>query len=334
MRIQYPCCLLMLLAGAATCPAADLSMQAAVVGRGTVRVQTLVRPAAAAGEVLIKVDFAGVNPADWKDASGHSEDPDMAGAANAAGVPGLEGSGIIAAVGPAVRAMRVGEPVIFWSRARGSYAQYVAVPLASVVRKPANVSFEQAAGLAHAGLAAWNMLIDIAHVHAGQTVLVLGGAGGVGSAAVQIAKHQGAHVIATTSTRNLDYLKAIGAEQVIDYTRAHFEDVVRAADIVVNTVDADNAYRGLAVTRQGGVLVSSNGLPGPDQCALRAVKCSLRNHTGTPIGAVLTQLANWSQMGQYQVNVDQVFALSEVIKAWGYSQAGHTRGKSLIRIPG
>jgi NADPH:quinone reductase-like Zn-dependent oxidoreductase len=323
----------MFIAAAASCPAADRpSMQAAVVRASAVHVQTLPRPVAAAGQVLVKLRFAGVSPADWKDASGHAEDPGIASAANAAGIPGLDGSGVIAAVGAGVTGYRPGDAVMVWSRAHGTYAQYVAVPVATIAHKPDSMSFEQAAGVAHAGLAAWNMLIDIAHVKAGQQVLVLGGAGAVGSAAVQIAKNNGARVIATTSTRNLEYLRSLGADQVIDYTRAHFEDQVRNADIVINTVDADNAFRGLAVLRQGGFLVSSNGLPAADQCAGRGVVCSMRTATGTPTAVVLRQLAEWSQAGQYQVNIDQIYALSEVLKAWGYSQAGHTRGKSLIRI--
>jgi len=322
----------MFIVSAANCPAADsASMQAVVVRAGAVHVQTLARPAAAPGQVLVKMRFAGVNPADWKQASGQAEDAAIT-AANAAGIPGLDGSGVVTALGAGVTGYRPGDAVIVWSRTRGTYAQYLAVPVATIAHKPAEVSFEQAAGLAHAGLAAWNMLIDIAHVKAGQTVLVLGIAGGVGSAAVQIAKNSGAHVIATASTRNLEYLRSLGADQAIDYTQAHFEDQVRNADIVVNTVDADDAYRGLAVVRQGGFLVSSNGLPKADECARRGVLCSLRTATGTRAAVVLKQLADWSQAKRYQVNIDQICALSEVLKAWRYSQAGHTRGKTLIRI--
>jgi NADPH:quinone reductase-like Zn-dependent oxidoreductase len=314
--------LTLLAATASNRGAADgAAMQAAVAGAGTVRVQTLARPAVAAGQVLVKLRFAGVNPADWKDAP-----------ARAAAIPGLDGSGVVMGLGAGVTGYRIGDPVIVWSRARGTYAQYVAVPAQTLVHKPGALSFEQAAGMAHAGLAAWNMLIDVAQVRAGQSVLVLGGAGGVGSAAVQIAKISGAHVIATAATDNVDYLRSIGADQVIDYTRAHFEDLVRNVDIVINTVDADNAYRGVAVLRPGGFLVSVNGLPSPDQCAARRVRCSDRTMSGTPAGVALRQLAAWSQAGRYRVNIDRIFTLSEVMKAWGYSQAGHTRGKSVIRI--
>jgi NADPH:quinone reductase-like Zn-dependent oxidoreductase len=338
MKLQLPLGVLALAVSAAASTAAGPTMQAAVARGGTVRIQSVAQPLAASGQVLVQLRFAGVNPGDWKSASGRA-DGDTGGAtdgdltaANAAGIPGVDGSGVITALGAQVSGYRIGDAVIVWSRERGTYAQYVAVPVETLARKPDKLTFEQAAGMAHAGLAAWNLLIDIAQVRAGQNVLVLGGAGGVGSAAVQIAKIRGARVIATASAGNSDYLKSLGADQVIDYTRQHFEDQVRGVDIVLNTVDADNAYRGLAVLRRGGYLVSTSGLPSPEQCAACAVSCSRRSMSGTPVGVALKQLADWSQAGRFRVNIDQTFALSEVLKAWSYSQGGHTRGKSVIRI--
>jgi NADPH:quinone reductase-like Zn-dependent oxidoreductase len=236
---------------------------------------------------------------------------------------------VVAAVGPGVTGYRIGDAVIVWSQARGTYAQYVAVPAATITLKPARLSFAEAAGVAHASLAAWNLLIDQARLRSGQTLLVLGGAGGVGSAAVQIATNRGAHVIATASARNADYLKALGASTVIDYSAQHFEDQLRNIDIALDTVDVDNA---LAVVRRGGYLVSSVGLPLAAQCAARAVVCSGRTPAGTPIRLVLKQIADWSQAAIFRVNIDQTFELTEVLKAWQYSQAGHTRGKCVIRI--
>jgi NADPH:quinone reductase-like Zn-dependent oxidoreductase len=303
---------------------ADASMLAAVTGAGSVHVLSVARPVPKAGQVLVQLHFAGVNPDDWRQ-------PQGAGAAGAATVPipGSEGSGVIVALGVGVRDYRVGDAVILWSHARGAYAQYLAVPVQTVFPKPASMSFEQAASLAQAGIAAWNMLIDIAHVRAGQTVLILGDAGGVGSAALQIAKNKGAHVIATAPASGAGYLSSLGADQVIDYTAQHFEDQVRNADIVLNTLDADNAYRGLAVLKAGGFLVSLDGLPTLQQCAARTVTCANRT-ADTPERAVLEQLAGWSSAGRYRIDIGKVFRLSEIIKAWGYSQ-GDAHGKSVIR---
>jgi NADPH:quinone reductase-like Zn-dependent oxidoreductase len=320
----------------------DATMQAAVIGPGRIQVRDVARPVAGPGQVLVKIRYAGVNPADWKIAGGSTDDPtapEAAGSAAAAipntgtpPIPGFDGSGVIAALGRGVAGFKIGDPVIVWSRARGTYAQYVAVPADTIALKPDRLSFAEAAGVAHAGLAAWNMLIDQAHLQPGQTVLVLGGAGGVGSAAVQIAKNKGAQVIATASGRNAGYLKALGADTVIDYSAQHFEDQLRNVDIAVNAVDIDNAYRALAVVRRGGYLVSAVGLPAAAQCAARGVICTRRTMTGTPIRLTLRQLADWSRAGRFKVNIDRTFELTDVLQAWQYSQGGHTRGKSVIRI--
>ena len=326
MRI-YP--LAMILWLAASGGAGAEMMRAAVVSGATIRVREVARPVAAPGQVLVRIRYAGVNPADWKSAGDKPEDP---AAPARAGIPGVDAAGVIAALGSGVEGYKIGDPVIAWSAAGGTYAQYVAVPVATIAHKPDRLSFAEAAGVAHAALAAWNMLIDQARVRAGQSVLVLGGAGGVGSAAVQIAKIKGAQVTATASARNLEYLKSLGANTVLDYTTQHFEDQLRNIDIAINTVDTDNAYRALAVVRRGGYLLSSAGLPDAGRCAARLVTCSGRGDDGTPVHLALRQIADWSQAGRFKVNVDRSFALNEVLQAWQYSQAGHTRGKSVIRI--
>ena len=328
---SYPLAVLVLLAASAGARvAADkATMRAALVSAATIRVREVAHPVAGPGQVLVRIRYAGVNPADWKSAGGKPEEP-MARAPEA--IPGVDGSGVIAALGRGVVGYKIGDTVIVCSPTGGTYAQYVAVAADSIAHKPDSLSFAEAAGVAHAGLAAWNMLIDQAGVRAGQSVLVLGGAGGVGSAAVQIAKLKGARVIATASARNADYLKSLGADTVFDYTTQHFEDQLRNIDIAINTVDVDDAYRALAVVRRGGYLLSSVGLPAAGQCAARVVTCADRSRNGTPVHLVLQQIADWSQAGRFKVNVDRSFALSEVLQAWQYSQAGHTRGKSVIRI--
>jgi NADPH:quinone reductase-like Zn-dependent oxidoreductase len=332
MRI-HPLGVVVLLAAASAAAAGDASMRAALVTPGRVQLHEVARPVAGPGQVLVQIRYAGVNPGDWKSAGGSSEDPTAATRrVTTSSIPGVDGAGVIASVGPGVSGYKIGDAVIVWSQARGTYAQYVAVPADTITLKPEGLSFAEAAGVANAGLAAWNLLVDLARVHAGQTVLVLGGAGGVGSAAVQIARNRGAHVIATASARNADYLKRLGADTVIDYNAQHFEDQLRAIDIAVNTVDIDNAYRALAVVRRGGYLVSTVALPAAALCAARTVICSARTLTGTPFRLALKQLADWSRAGLFTVNIDRTFELADVLRAWQYSQGGHTRGKSVIRI--
>jgi len=309
------------------------TMQAVVVSHAQVHVQTLARPAPAAGQVLINMRFASVNPADWKRAMGRAENAGNDAALSApplSWVPGFDGSGVIVALGAAVSAYKVGDAVLVWAPSGGSYAQYLAAPTSNIALKPKSLSFEQAAGLAHAGLAAWNLLHDLAKVHAGQSVLVIGAAGGVGSAAVQIAKNQGARVIATASASHLTYLKALGVDQFIDYGAQHFEAQLRDVDVALNTVDIDNATRALAVVRRGGWLLSVAGLPAQDQCAMRGVACA-QVHINLPV-AGLQQLCAWSEQGRFKVNVEHAYALSEVLQAWQYSQLGHSQGKSVIAL--
>lgn len=308
------------------------SMQAAIVSAGRIRIQMVPKPVPGVGQVLIKVAYAGVNPADWKRASGKPEDADVGRPPPDVLIPGLDGSGVVAGLGSHVTKFKVGDAVLFWSRSGGSYAQYIAVAIDTVALKPQSLPFAQAAGIPHAGLAAFNLLIDVARVHAGQSVLVLGGAGGVGSAAVQIAKLRGARVIATASARNADYLTKLGADSVIDYGARHFEEQLRDIDVAVNAVDTDNAYRALAVVKRGGYLVSVAGLPSSAECATRGVVCSARSASGTPIGTALEQMAAWTQTGQFSINIDRTFGMNQVFQAWAYSQAGHTRGKSVIQM--
>lgn len=327
MRIHLPGVIMLLASSAgAPVPAADAGpgpaiaiMRAAVVSPGRVQLRDVARPVAGPGQVLVQLRYASVNPSDWKNAA-------------SAQIPGFDGAGVIAALGRGVAGYRAGDAVIVWSQAQGTYAQYVAVPADTITRKPERLSFAEAAGVAHAGLAAWNLLVDVAKVHSGQTVLVLGGAGGVGSAAVQIARNRGAKVIATVSARNAAYVATLGASSVIDYSVQHFEDQLRNIDVALNTVDIDNAYRALAVVRRSGYLLSTVGLPQAAQCAARAVTCSGPTANGTPYRLALKQIGDWAQAGTFKVNIDQTFELTDVLKAWQFSQGGHTRGKSVIRI--
>jgi len=317
----------------ASSPSWAATMQAAVVTGSRIRIQSVARPIAHSGELLVKVHFAAVNPADWKRASGNPEDPLVGRPRDPQlAIPGLDASGVIEQIGPGVKGFKAGDPVLLWSRNGGTYAQYVAVRADDVALIPAGLPFEKAAAIPHAGLAAWNLLVDVARVRPGQSVLVIGGAGGVGSAAVQIARIRGSHVVATASARNADYLRKLGAETTIDYASQHFEEQLRNVDVAVNAVDADNAYRGLAVVKRGGYLLSVAGLPSPGECASHGVICAARASGGTPTHAVLEQLARWAQSDQFSVNLDRTFELNDVLQAWSYSQAGHTRGKTVIRI--
>lgn len=344
--------------------ATPATMQAVVIAAGKPGIQTVAVPEPAAGQVRVKVYAIGINPVDWKTAF-RSANPGaaidgakpgtplaamppsaaatpMGGGAPPAGggpgrnngplIPGYDAAGVVDAVGPSVTSLKVGDEVIAWSRALGTYAEYAVAPESTVVLKPKNLSFEQAAAIPHASITAWSMVVDVANVQKGQKVLVLGGSGGVGSSAVQIAKARGAYVIATASTANIDYLKSLGVDEPIDYKTTKFEEKVKDIDAVINTVDQDNADSAVKIVKKGGILVSVGGLPADAGCIAAGIKCATRNTNGTPQGEVLKQLAAWAKDGKFKINIDKTFALAEVDQAWEYSQAGHTRGKSAIKV--
>ena len=180
----------------------------------------------------MRVKAAGVNPADWKYRAGMYK---QFMPVQFPWIPGLDGAGIVEAVGSNVTTLKKGDEV--YGTINSSYAEYALVNANEVYAKPANISFEEAASLPVGVLTAWGAVIDAAQVEAGQRVLVHGAAGGVGAYAVQLAVWKGAHVTGTASADNLEFVRSLGAEQVIDYNVTRFETVVHDMDAVIDTVE-------------------------------------------------------------------------------------------------
>src|SRR5580704_13215608 len=220
----------------------------------TLVVEAVDRPQPQAGEVLARVHFAGVNPIDWKLRSGNMQRymPIPLPA-----TPGLDFSGTVDTLGDGVTGFAAGDRA--FGRGASTYAEFAVAPIATIAKIPDGVSFEQAATLHVGGVTAWLALFDSAHLEAGQRVLVQGGAGGVGSLAVQLAHWKGASVSATASTANVDYVRSIGADEVIDYTTANVEDAVHDVDVVIDTVGGEVAARSLSLLKPGGILVTVAG---------------------------------------------------------------------------
>lgn len=305
--------------------AAPDKMQAVEIGPGTtLSVQTRPVPRPGPGEVLIKVRAAGVNPVDWKAA------PRRVGL-----VPGVDVAGVIDSLGEGVSGWKVGEAVLGFARQSGSYAEYALIPVTSLARKPKSLTFEQAAGIPIAAETAYRALHEAGRLARGQTVLIHGAAGGVGSAAVQVAKAAGARVIGTASAGNHEFLKSIGVDEVIDYRAQRFEDVVKSVDLVLNTADADTNARSIGVVRAGGTLVSIVGPPNPAACAAARIRCVRPDReTGAPNADLLEKIAELADAGKFKVFVEESFPMSDVGKAWQKSRAGHTRGKLVIQVSG
>ena len=318
--------LLPILSALALCAAVEAApdkMQAVEIGSdGSLTVQWRSVPRPNAGEVLLKVRAAGVNPVDWKVA------PRRVGM-----VPGTDVAGVIDTLGEGVNGWKVGEPVLGFARGSGSYAEYAVVPLTSLARKPKSMTFEQAAGVPIAAETAYRALHESGGIKSGQTVLIHGAAGGVGSAAVQIAKAAGARVIGTASPNNHEFLKSLGADAVIDYRTQKFEALVKDADIVLNTVDAATNARSIGVVRPGGVLVSIVGSPNLAACAAAEIRCRRPNReTGAPTADLLERIAELADAGKFRVHVEATYPMAETAKAWMKSREGHTRGKLVIQV--
>jgi NADPH:quinone reductase-like Zn-dependent oxidoreductase len=299
--------------------AAD-SMRAFVVSDGGASVQSVPKPEPQAGQVRIKVRSASVNPVDWKLAAHVAPGSEL--------IPGKDVAGVIDATGPAAGAWKVGQQVIALVT-NGAYAEYVVAPVSAVAPKPARLSFEEAAGIPVVGETAWRSMVTVADVHAGQRVLIHGGAGGVGSSAVQIAKARGAYVIATASPRHADLLRSLGADEVLDYNSVRFEDKVKDLDIVLNTVDADTGARSVGVLKPGGMLVSVVGQPPAGPCEAAKIRCAI---PGPVSGAMLGPLSELANSGKFRSVIDQRLPLADASKAWELSRAGHTGGKIILEV--
>jgi NADPH:quinone reductase-like Zn-dependent oxidoreductase len=312
----------MCMAGAVAQATPEKMQAVEVRANGALTVETRPVPRPGAGEVLIRVRAAGVNPVDWKSAK-----------RRLGMVPGTDVAGTIDSLGESVTGWKVGEPVLGFARQSGSYAEYALIPVNSLARKPKSMSYEQAAGVPIAAETAYRALHEAARLQRGQTVLIHGAAGGVGSAAVQIAKAAGARVIGTASSSNHAFLKALGADQVIDYRAQRFEDVVKDVDVVLNTADADTTNRSIAVVREGGVLVSIVGPPDAARCAAARIRCARPDReSGATNAEMLARVGELADAGKFTVNVEEVFPMTQAYSAWLKSRAGHTRGKLIIRV--
>lgn len=304
-------------------PAAPEKMQALEVRMsGALTVETRPVPRPGPGEVLIRVRAAGVNPVDWKSAG-----------RRVGMVPGTDVSGTIDTLGEGVTGWKVGEPVLGFARQSGGYAEYAVIPLDSLARKPKSLSYEQAAGVPIAGETAYRSLHETAQIRKGQTILIHGAAGGVGSAAVQIAKAAGARVIGTASDSNQEFLRTLGVDQFIDYRSQRFEDVVKDVDFVFNTANPETTARSVGIVRKGGTLVTIVGAPDIAACAAAGIVCARPSRDNGPTNAeMLAKVVELANQGKFTVHVDQVFSLADAGKAWDASRAGHARGKLIIRV--
>jgi NADPH:quinone reductase-like Zn-dependent oxidoreductase len=285
-------------------------------------------PTPKATEVLVRVRATSVNPWDYKLASGAfrnmvpMEFPY---------IPGGEFAGQIESVGASVSHLKPGDAV-FGNCPSGSYAQFFAAPGESAAPMPARLTPLQAASVPLAAQTAWQGLFDHGHLEAGQTVLIHAAAGGVGTFAVQLAHWKGAKVIATASAANADYLKSLGADQVIDYKSTPFDTVVKDVDVVLDLLGGDTQTRSFAVLKRGsGRLIATAQPPSQELATRHKVRALMMQMK--PTAERLNQLADLLDAGKIRTEVTKTFPLSQTKEAWEYSMSGHTRGKITLEIP-
>jgi NADPH:quinone reductase-like Zn-dependent oxidoreductase len=309
---------------------AQSSMKAIVVhqygGPEVLKYEDAPRPEPKEDQVLIQVMAAGVNPVDVGIREGRF------GGGKLPLIPGMDVSGVVEKVGSKITKVKTGEAVYAYLsfKEQGGYAEFAVAEEDEIALKPRSIDFEKAAAVPLAATTAWQALVDRAGLSAGQTVLIHGGSGGVGTFAVQIAKARGARVIATASTANQDLLKQLGVDQPIDYTTTKFEDVVKDVDVVLNAVRGDSLARSYGVVKKGGIIVSITGPPDPAELEKHGIRgTSMMAH---PDAKVLEELSKLIDSKKITPIVSAVLPLADAAKAHEQIASQHTRGKIVLKV--
>jgi NADPH:quinone reductase-like Zn-dependent oxidoreductase len=280
------------------------------------------------GEVLVRVYATGIiaNELKWDETY-----QTTAGSPRALPIPGRDLSGVVEEVGPGVTTLVKGSEVyamLGYGR-DGAEADYTLALLGELVPKPSTLDHVQAAAVPLSALTAWQALFDHAHLAGGQSVLIHGAAGGVGVFAVQLVHWAGAQVIATASARNRDFLRELGANEIIDYTTTRFEEVVHDVDLVFDTVGGDTLQRSWQVIKPAGVLVSIVSPPPPAAVA-KGHDVRFAWFVVEPNRDELTQIGALIDAGQLRPIIDTVFPLAQARQAYEQAAKGHTRGKLVL----
>ena len=285
-----------------------------------------------AGKVLVKIKAAGINPVDWKIREGYMQQM----------IPlqfpsplGMDFSGVIEKVGQGVSEFRQGDEVYgqasLMSGGSGAFAEMALANADTIAHKPKSLSHPEAAGLPLVGVSAWLALVETISLQKSQKILIHGGAGGIGSVAIQLAKHLGAYVATTVSTNDKQFAKELGADEIIDYQTQTFEELIRDYDAVFDTVGGETYSRSFKVLKRGGgIIVSLMEQPNQELMEQFGVKAIFQF---TQLSRDrLTKLAQWVDQNNIHVNVEKTFPLEEAGKALDYQRDEHPRGKVVLAI--
>lgn len=317
------------------------------------RISQVPEPELRDDDVLIQIHAAGVNVLDSKIRSGEFK---LLLPYRMPLVLGHDVAGKVVGIGARVRNFKLGDAV--YARPDdfriGSFAEYIAVKEASLARKPANLSMEEAASIPLVALTAWQALVEITKLKKGQKVFIQAGSGGVGTIAIQLARHLGAFVATTTSTGNVDWVKALGADVVIDYKKQDFATELHDYDVVLNSLGNDELKKSLQVLKPGGHLVSISGPPTPEFGAAQGLAWPLRQvlrllshgirkkarQRGVTYsflfmradGGQLGKIASLIESGAIRPVVDRVFPFADTGEALAYVESGRAKGKVVVQM--
>ncbi|MFI7128347.1 NADP-dependent oxidoreductase [Nonomuraea sp. NPDC050153] len=307
--------------------------QDALGGPEVLKMVEVDRPVPGPTEVLVRVEAAGLNPTDWKtrESGGFLRD-------ELPFVLGYDVSGVVEDSGVGQALHKPGDEVfgmLKYPDGHGAFAEYVTAPSRHFVRKPAAVDHVQAAGIPLAGLTAYQALVDVAGLKGGQRVLIHAAAGGVGHLAVQIAKARGAYVIGTASAAKHEFLRGLGADELVDYRNEDFAEVVRDVDVVLETIGGDYGPRSLRTLRAGGTIVSLVLRDLDPDLHRRAAELGIRSEAMLvePDHAAMRALAALAEAGRLRAEVAAALPLAEAAKAHELGETNRVTGKIVLTVP-
>jgi len=297
-------------------------------GPSVIKLDDLPTPELGEEELLVRVMAASVNPVDYKICEGKYP------AVKSNMLPFVAGrdiAGIVEACGGLVDDWKPGDELYaMLGIDRGGYSEFTLVNAEEAAHKPRSLDFVAAASVPLAGLTAWQGLFRHGELQSGQSVLIHGGAGGVGHFAIQFAKVRGARVITTVSEQHVDFARSLGADEVIDYKKQRFEDVVRDVDLVFDLIGGETQERSWTVLRPGGALVSTLTEPSQERAKARGVRAM--RYTVRENGAELDEIGQLIDAGKVKPKITRTFQMNEAANALQFVEEGHTEGKVVVKI--
>ncbi len=289
------------------------------------------KPVAGEGQVLVEVYAASINPFDWKVREGYVKEYIKL---QFPATMGGDFAGVVVGLGEKVSDFKVGDEVYgqaaVFAGGTGAFAEVLAASIGKIAKKPKMTNFLEAASLPLVGLSALQALETHIKLKWGQKILIHGGAGGIGTIAIQLAKALGAYVVTTVNGDDVEYVKSLGAGQVINYKNEAFEDVLSDFDAVFDTVGGETTDKSFKVLKKGAILVSMAGAPSSELAQKYGIEVIGQNTDGN--SQRLNRLSEFVDGGKVKPQVDKVFSLDEAKEAFSHLEKGHLRGKVVLKV--